>query len=128
MTALAKVTPNLRRLVSELSKPKAHFTQPGIRNKIQRWLSDPFVAEVLHYQLEQREGHWHLTFGVNHTALTRLRSEPLGRTTLLTNRMDWTAEQVVAGYSGQQQMERVFRRLMDGDWLHWGPDASLDRQ
>ena len=26
-----------------------------------------------------------------------------GRTVLLTNRMDWTGEQVVAGYAGQQQ-------------------------
>jgi len=121
MTALAKVTQNLRRLVSELSKPKAHFTEQGIRNKIHRWLSDPFVRQVLHYELEQREGHWHLTFDVNHTALTQLWSERLGRTTLLTNRMDWTAEQVVAGYSGQQHIERVFRGLKDGDWLHWGP-------
>ena len=40
---------------------------------------------------------------------------------LLTNRLDWTAEQVVAGYSGQQQIERVFRGLKDGDWLGWGP-------
>jgi transposase len=120
-TALAKVTQNLRRLVSELSKPKAHFTEQGIRNKIHRWLSDSFVREVLHYQLELREGHWQLTFEVNHNALTQLWSQRLGRTTLLTNRLDWTAEQVVAGYSGQQQIERVFRGLKDGDWLHWGP-------
>jgi transposase len=45
----------------------------------------------------------------------------LGRTVLLTNRMDWTAEQVVTGYAGQQQVERVFRGLKDGDWLGWGP-------
>jgi len=27
----------------------------------------------------------------------------------------------VAGYSGQQQIERVFRGLKDGAWLGWGP-------
>jgi transposase len=27
----------------------------------------------------------------------------------------------VAGYVGQQQVERVFRGLKDGDWLGWGP-------
>jgi hypothetical protein len=36
-----------------------------------------------------------------------LLARRLGRTTLLTNRLDWTAEQVVEGYSGQQ--------------LGWGP-------
>jgi transposase len=45
----------------------------------------------------------------------------LGRTVLLTNRLDWTAEQVAAGYGGQQAIERVFRGLKDGDWLGWGP-------
>ena len=120
-TALAKVTQNLRRLAIELSKPKAHSTEQGIRNKINRWLSDSFVREVLQYELEQREGRWHLTFSVNHAALTTLWTERLGRTMLLTNRMDWTAEQVVAGYSGQQQIERVFRGLKDGDWPRWGP-------
>jgi transposase len=35
--------------------------------------------------------------------------------------LDWTAEQVVAGYLGQQRIERVFRGLKEGDWLRWGP-------
>ena len=51
----------------------------------------------------------------------RLLTHRLGRTVLLTNRMDWTAEQVAAGYSGQQSIERVFRGLKDGEWLGWGP-------
>ena len=118
---LAKVTQNLRRLAAELAKPPARFTETGIRNKIQRWLSDPFVREVLHYGLEQRENRWHLTFEVDNQALQQLWSQRLGRTVLLTNRMDWTAEQVVAAYSGQQQIERVFRGLKDGEWLGWGP-------
>ncbi len=119
--ALAKVTQNLRRLAAELAKPQARFTETGIRNKIQRWLSDPFVREVLHYGLQQSENRWHLTFEVDSQALQQLWSQRLGRTVLLTNRMDWTAEQVVAAYSGQQQIERVFRGLKDGDWLGWGP-------
>ena len=105
----------------ELAKPQARFTEAGIRNKIQRWLSDPFVAELIHYQLEQSEGRYHLQFDFDHKGLDRLLANRLGRTVLLTNRMDWTAEQVVAGYSGQQQIEKVFRGLKDGDWLGWGP-------
>jgi transposase len=118
---LAKVTRNLRRLAAELSKPQSRFTEQGIRNKIHRWLSDPFVRQVLHYGLEQRENRWHLTFEVDSQALQQLWSQRLGRTVLLTNRMDWTAQQVVAAYSGQQQIERVFRGLKDGEWLGWGP-------
>jgi len=120
-STLAKTTQNLRRLATELSKPRARFTEQGIRGKISRWLTDPFVREVLHYTLERRDNHWRLTFKIDDGALNRLWSQRLGRTVLLSNRLDWNAEQVVAGYSGQQQIERVFRGLKDGHWLAWGP-------
>jgi transposase len=120
-TALAKALPAMRRLSMELAKPGARYTEAGIRHKIERWLSGAFVSELVRYELVEREGRWHLQFDFDHTAFERLMAHRLGRTTLLTNRLDWTAEQVVAGYSGQQQIERVFRGLKEGDWLGWGP-------
>jgi IS4 transposase len=30
---------------------------------------------------------------------------------LLTNRMDWSAEEISAAYAGQQQVEQVFQEL-----------------
>jgi transposase len=120
-TGVSKALQNLRRLAVELAKPQARFTETGIGHKIQRWLSDPLVAELIRYQLEEREGRYHLQFDFDNKGLDRLLAHRLGRTVLLTNRMDWTAEQVVAGYSGQQQIEKVFRGLKDGDWLGWGP-------
>jgi len=121
ITTLSKALQSMRRLSVELAKPAERFTEAGIRNKIARWLSGAFVAELVRYQLDKRDGHWHLQFDFDNKALDRLLAHRLGRTTLLTNRLDWTAEQVVAGYSGQQQIERVFRGLKDGDWLGWGP-------
>ena len=120
-TTLSKTMQSLRRLSTELSKPAARVTEQKLRNKITRWLSAQFVSELVRYQLEQREGRWQLQFDFDHNALQRLLAHRLGRTVLLTNRLDWTAEQVVAGYSGQQHIERVFRGLKDGDWLGWGP-------
>lgn len=119
--ALAKLTQNLRRLSVELSKPQARFSEQGIRNKISRWMTDPFVREVVQYELQQRDNQWHLNFKIDNQALQQLWTHRLGRTVLLTNRMDWTAEQVIAGYAGQQQIEQVFRGLKDGAWLSWGP-------
>lgn len=120
-TTLSKAMQSMRRLSVELAKPGARFTEAGIRNKIARWLSGAFVSELVRYQLDQRDRRWHLQFDFDNAAFERLLTHRLGRTTLLTNRLDWTAEQVVAGYSGQQQVERVFRGLKDGDWLGWGP-------
>ena len=120
-TALSKALPAMRRLSVELAKPAARFTEAGIRNKIARWLSGAFVSELVRYQLEQRDGRWHLQFDFDTAAFEHLLAHRLGRTTLVTNRREWTAEQVVEAYSGQQQIERVFRGLKEGDWLGWGP-------
>ena len=120
-TSLAKVMQSLRRLAGELNKPQAHWREDQIRNKIQRWLSGQFLAGLIPYQLHQQEGRWRLQFDFDQAAFDKLLSRRLGRTALLTNRLDWTAEQVVAAYGGQQPVERVFRGLKDGDWLGWGP-------
>ncbi len=120
-TTVAKALQSMRRLSTELAKPGARFTEAGLRNKIGRWLSGAFVSELVRYQLQERDGHWRLQFDFDNAAFDQLLARRLGRTTLLTNRLGWTAEQVVAGYSGQQQIERVFRGLKDGEWLGWGP-------
>lgn len=120
-TSLSKALQYLRRLSVELAKPGARLTEAGIRNKISRWLSPPFLADLVRYELEFHDAHWRLQFDFDTAAYQHLLAHRLGRTLLLTNRLDWTAEQVVAGYSGQQQIEQVFRGMKDGDWLHWGP-------
>ena len=87
-----------------------------------------FVAELVRYQLEQREARWRLQFDFDHAAWPHLLAHRLGRTVLLTNRMDWTAEQVVAGYSGQQQIEQCVPRTQGRRLAGLGTDVSLDRQ
>src|ERR1035437_4937329 len=119
--SVSKILQYLRRFSMELNKPKARWDEKKIRSKIQRWLSGQFLTEVIRYELQQRDGRWHLQFDFNIAAWQHLLTHRFGRTVLLTNRMDWTAEQVAAGYSGQQSIERVFRGLKDGEWVGWGP-------
>jgi transposase len=120
-TSISRVLQSLRRFSKELNKPRARWTEEQILRKIQKWLSGQFLEELIRYQLEVRDGQWRLQFDFDPAAFSKLIDHRLGRTVLLTSRMDWTAEQVVAGYQGQQQVERVFRGLKDGDWLGWSP-------
>lgn len=121
-TSLAKVTQSLRRLSIDLAKPDCGLKERHIRTKISRWLSSAhFLDELIRYELKQEDSRWRLQFDMDTTAFNQLMAQRLGRTVLMTNRMDWNAEQVVAGYGGQQQVEKVFRGLKDGDWLNWGP-------
>jgi transposase len=121
-TSLAKTTQSLRRLSMELAQPDCTLKEANIRNKIARWLSSAqFLDELVRYELKREDGRWRLQFDVDSSAFNRLMTRRLGRTVLMTNRMDWTEEQVIEGYGGQQQVEKVFRGLKDGDWLGWGP-------
>jgi len=120
-TSLSKAMQSMRRLARELGASAASFTERGLRNKIERWLAPQFVDELVSYTLEQHDGRWHLQFDFDHQALERLMAQRLGRTVLISNRFDWTAEQIITAYSGQQHIEQVFRGLKDGDWLGWEP-------
>jgi hypothetical protein len=83
-------------------------TRPAKFCKIQKWLFGQSLAELIRYQLEFRDSQRRLQFDLDSSAFTKLIDHRLGRTVLLTNRRDETTEQVVAGYAGQQQVERVF--------------------
>jgi transposase len=121
-TSLAKVTQALRRLSHDLKKRDCRLKEKQIRNKIKRWLSAQFLAELIRYELVPLDArHWSLQFDVDTAAFHRLMTQRLGRTILMTNRLDWDPEPIVAGYGGQQSIEKVFRGLKDGDWLNWGP-------
>jgi len=119
--SLSKALQSLRRFAMELNKPQARWKEEQIRSKIRRWLSGQYLEELIRYQIASHEGRWRLQFDFDPAAWQRLLDHRLGRTVLLTNRMDWTAAQVALGYAAQQDVERVFRGLKDGDWLGWGP-------
>ena len=119
--SLAKVLGAMKRLAVEMARPTSRLTPPGIEAKIARWLSVPFLAELVHYELRQETGGWRLFFQVDHAAFQQLITHRLGRTLLLTNHGDWTAELVVSAYANQQELEQVFRSPKQGDWLNWQP-------
>jgi transposase len=120
-TSLAKVMQSMRRLSQDLAKPGCRVKEISIRNKIRRWLAPQFLEDLIQWQLTSESGRWHLQFDFNGAGFQKLITHRLGRTVLVTPRLDWTAEEVVAAYSGQQRIETVFRGFKDGDWLGWGP-------
>ena len=120
-TSLTKVVQHLRRLARDLRQPGCRLTEVQVRARITRWLTPAFLADIVRWEWRVEAGKDRLQFDVDHRGLQQIIAERLGRTVLITNRHDWSAEQVVAAYGGQQHVEQVFRGLKDGDWLGWGP-------
>src|ERR1017187_3971814 len=61
-TSLSKVLQSLRQFSMELNKPAARWKENQIRSKIHRWLSGPFLEELIRYEIESRDGRWKLQF------------------------------------------------------------------
>ena len=120
-TSLATTTQALRRLSVELARPDCRLTERRSARRSRVASPAQFLDLVIRYTLVHTDGRWRLQFDVDIAAFHRLLTERLGRTVLMTNRLDWSAEHVVAAYGGQQHVEQVFRGLKDGDWLGWGP-------
>ena len=120
-TSLAKATQALRRLAHEIAKADFRGSEAQVHKKIARWLEPQYLKEIVRYELTSAPSAWRLQFEIDSAAFNQLMTHRLGRTVLITNRVDWTAAQVVAAYRGQEAIERVFRGLKDGNWVNWGP-------
>jgi len=120
-TSLSKVLQSMRRLSRDLAKPGCRITEASIQKKIERSLAAPFLKDLVRWQLQKENGAWQLQFDVNNAALQKLITHRLGRTVLVTPHLDWSAEQVVAAYAGQQLLEQIFRGTKEGQWLGWAP-------
>ena len=121
-TSLAKAVQSMHGLAKNLAKPGCKIKEESARRRVATWLSAQFLSDLVSFEFTRtNEGTLRLQYDVNNQALFKLLTHRLGRTLFLTNRLHWTADQVVEGYDGQQPVERVFRGLKDGDWLGWGP-------
>src|SRR6516162_8021872 len=77
-TSLSRVLQKLRRLAQQLNKPPARWKQPQIMRTIKRWLSTPFLAALIRYQLEEQAEGWHLQFDFDSAAFSQLLAQRLG--------------------------------------------------
>src|SRR5256885_11394610 len=78
-TSISRTLQSLRRFSKELNKPRARWTEEGIRRKIQKWLFGQFLGDVIRYQLESRDGPWRLQFDFDQAAFEIGRASCRGR-------------------------------------------------
>ncbi len=121
MRALNAVTQSLQRAQRRRKKE-------AIERQIQRCLQPAVVRRIVRYELQprrDREGYWDLDWQIDPEAYAHLRDRVFGRRILVSNREEWTNDQIVLTYWGQSQAEHVFRHLKDAGFLalrpqfHW---------
>lgn len=111
----------------QLAKPRSGpRNEESARRRTEQLRSGQYLGEVLQVEFDpQRRGADRLRYGVDEAARKRLETELFGKRILVTNREQWSSEEIVQAYRGQHHVEAVFRQSKDDEHLairpqfHW---------
>ena len=67
------------------------------------------------------KGHPQLNYVIATDALDRIAETHLGKTILISNRLEWTDERIIEAYRSQFLIEAVFRKMKDRTTGSWWP-------
>jgi transposase len=89
------------------------------------------LQEVIHVTVDEGpEGLPRVAYVIDTDALHRIAETNLGKTLLISNRMEWSDERIIEAYRSQYLIEAVFKEMKDrttGSWWplnHW-TDSKL---
>ncbi len=125
---------HLEKRLGALAQWKEQLAKPGsgprtaesARRRIDQLLSGQHLSKVLHIEYHpSRRGRDRLEYWVDDAAVRHLETEVFGKRIVVTNRDEWSTEDILLAYRGQSKVEAVFRQLKDDEHLalrpqyHW---------
>ena len=97
-------------------------TEESARKRVKNLLGGQYISEVLHVEYHSdRHGADRLEYWIDEQARTRLETEVFGKRIVVTNRDEWSTEDIVLAYRGQHHVEAVFRQCKDDEHLAFRP-------
>jgi transposase len=104
----------LEELKKQLENPKRkkQLDAEDIQERLTKIIKGQFIDEILNYTLfALDDGGISFTYYIDHEAFENLKKNVLGRKILVTNRHEWTSEEVILAYRGQAKVEYAFRTI-----------------
>ncbi|MBN2266905.1 MAG: hypothetical protein JW725_01005, partial [Candidatus Babeliaceae bacterium] len=98
----------------QLENPKRtkNLSSEDIQGRLSNIIKGQFIDDILHYNLfALDDGGISFTYYIDHEAFDNLKNNILGRKILVTNRHDWTSEEIILAYRGQSKVEYAFRTI-----------------
>jgi len=111
----------------QLAKPRSGpRTKQSAQKRINELLRGQYLRDVLHITYHPtRKGADRLQYWVDEDARQHLHREVFGKRIVVTNRHNWSTEEILLAYRGQSHVEAVFRQTKDDEHLairpqyHW---------
>src|SRR6476469_4148538 len=122
-TPLGQVDRHLDDLAATLARGRTRRTHAQVTAEITTITHDPWVREVIDYQLTGDTPADHrLTWTINPTKREALETRMFGKRVLITDHDDdWSVADVVGGYRSQSEIEFGFRQLKDPHEVSFSP-------
>ena len=98
----------------QLENPKRRKEILGsdIEKRLAKIIQGQFIKDILKYNIiELKDGHLSYNYFIEDEAFKKLREETLGRRILVTNRHEWSNEEIILAYRGQSKVEYIFKNL-----------------
>lgn len=104
----------LEELKRRIENPKRRKTliKEEIEDRLKKAIRGQFVEEILKVEFfKLSDGAWSFHYFIDLVAFDNLKKEVLGRKILVTNRHNWSVEEIILAYRGQSNVEFAFRNL-----------------
>ena len=110
--SLDKKEKNLKRLQQELVNPKGKKRNRRVlEEKIETIVTGQYLKDVIIWKLiETGDGKYVLDYRIDKEQL-HLVEDKLGFRILMTNRHEWTSQEIITAYYGQSRIEHAFRNM-----------------
>jgi transposase len=113
---------NIKKLFSALDSLKEKIrlpvrqgpkrTQQALERRIRALIASHDLEDLICWNLQALAEHaFDLTFGIEENRFKTLQENWLGRRILITNRHDWSEEEIISAYWGQAQVEYAFKTM-----------------
>jgi len=111
---LVKKYKSLQKLRESLESPKSRLkpSKEELKERLKKIIKGQFIDEILKYEIiELKNNRLSFTYFIDSDSYTQIKKNILGRKIHVTNRHDWSNEEICLAYRGQSKVEDVFRNL-----------------
>lgn len=124
---LQKCEQKLRDLNQAYSKweKKSHFknrpTLQGAEKTARDIVNVRHVDEIINIDVVLKNNVPFINYDVDQNKLDRIVKHQLGRTLLVTSRIEWSESEIISAYRGLNRIESAFKHMKHREFLHWYP-------
>lgn len=115
---------DLQQRLAKWHQGKARGKRPtlkSVRSELQKILAPQFMSSIFKADARQQKKLPVLSYSVDHLALQNLTENRLGKTILITDRLDWQAARVIEAYRNLSRIEETFKNMKNVRFLRWQP-------